>query len=145
MPILNYTTSVSVDKSAQEIQKRLVAHKASHIMSEYDEAGLLSHIAFRINTPQGVLSYKLPANVDGVYGVLFPKGKETMERRAQAARVAWRIVKDWIEAQLAIVQANMATTSQVFLPYAVTRDGSTVYEQFERGGMPMLLTDERSQ
>lgn len=144
MPILNYTTSVSVDKSALEIQKRLVTHKASHIMSEYDAFGNLSHIAFRINTPQGVLAYKLPVNVDGVYRALFPKDKkQTVERRAQAARVAWRIVKDWIEAQLAIVEAQMAVIPQVFLPYAVTRDGSTVYEQFERGDMPLFLTDER--
>ena len=46
--------------------------------------------------------------------------------RAQAVRVAWRIVKDWVEAQMALVETQMVTTAEVFLPYAVMKDGRTL-------------------
>jgi hypothetical protein len=51
--------------------------------------------------------------------------------RDQARRVAWRIIKDWIDSQMAIVESEQAAMAQVFLPYAeVGKDGLSVYEQF---------------
>jgi len=47
-----------------------------------------------------------------------------------AERVAWRIVKDWLEAQLAIIRTEMATLDQVMLPYMRADDGRTVYELY---------------
>lgn len=138
MPILNYTTSVSVERSVAEIQKKLVKASASAILSEY-ENGVISHISFKVKTEHGDISFRLPANIDGVFAALRRDNKAI--KREQANRVAWRIVKDWVEAQLAIIEAGMATLPQVFLPYAQTRNG-TVYECFERGGMP-ALTDQR--
>ncbi len=52
--------------------------------------------------------------------------------------MAWRICKDWIEAQLAIVEAEMADMVEVFLPYAQTESGETVYEQLRGRGFPAL-------
>ena len=52
-------------------------------------------------------------------------------RRAQAIRTSWRIVKDWVEAQLAIIETRMVKTEQVFLPYAIMRDNKTLYEHVE--------------
>ena len=46
-------------------------------------------------------------------------------RKQQAIWTAWRIIKDWIEAQLALVEV---TVPQVFLPYAVLRDGRALTE-----------------
>jgi len=48
----------------------------------------------------------------------------------QAERVAWRIMKDWLEAQLAIIATEMVTLDQVFLPYMQGDDGRTVYELY---------------
>ena len=36
--------------------------------------------------------------------------------------------KDWVEAQLAIIETSMVTTAQVFLPCAVTNNGLSLYE-----------------
>jgi hypothetical protein len=52
-------------------------------------------------------------------------------RRAQAIRTAWRIVKDWVEAQLAIIETRMVKTEQVFLPYVIMRDNRTLYEHVQ--------------
>lgn len=141
MSILNYTTKVPVNRSVQEIQEKLVKAGANAVMTEYGE-GVLSHISFRLDTKHGPISFRLPANTEGVLRVMQKgkRGSPTPEARAQAARVAWRIVKDWVEAQMAIVAADMATPLQVFLPYAQTA-GGTVYECFERAGMA-ALTDQ---
>jgi len=48
--------------------------------------------------------------------------------RAQAERVAWRIVKDWVEAQLAILESEMVHLDEIFLPYMVNNNGQTVFE-----------------
>ena len=70
------------------------------------------------------------------------KRDKTIDRKKctpeQAARVAWRILKDWVEAQMAVIDAGMATLPQVFLPYAQTDTGETVYERFESGNLLRL-------
>ena len=49
----------------------------------------------------------------------------------QARRVAWRILKDWVAAQLAIVEAEQAQMAEVFLPYAVeSQTGQTMFQLF---------------
>lgn len=138
MTILNYTTSIATEKSAMQIQQKLVKANARAVLSEY-EGGVLSHISFKIETKHGEMAFRLPANIDGVLRAMQRDKKVSKSQctREQAARVAWRIVKDWVEAQLAIIEADMATLSQVFLPYMQTRQG-TVYECFERSGFPAL-------
>lgn len=54
----------------------------------------------------------------------------TME---QASRVAWRIIKDWLAAQLALIKAEMVTLEQVFLPYAQNADGATLFDVLAEG------------
>lgn len=138
MAILNYTTSISAEKTASEIQAKLVKANACAVLMEYENS-VLSHLSFKVNTKHGEMSFRLPANIDGVLRAMqrdskIPKSQKTRE---QASRVAWRIVKDWVEAQIAIIEADMATLPQVFLPYMQTESG-TVYECFERKGLPAL-------
>jgi hypothetical protein len=47
---------------------------------------------------------------------------------AQARRVAWRITKDWLDAQLALIETEMVPLEQVMLPYMTTDSGQTVFE-----------------
>jgi hypothetical protein len=59
-----------------------------------------------------------------------PSSKRNMQ---QAARVAWRIIKDWIEAQLALVESNQAVMAEVFFPYALEepQGEKTAFQVFE--------------
>lgn len=142
MTILNYTTSVSVQRSVQEIQQKLVKAGAIATMLQYDN-GMVSSIAFKLNTKHGPVSFLLPSNPEGVLRVMRKGSKKPATRKQfeQANRVSWRILKTWCEAQMAIITAEMATPLQVFLPYAQTKEG-TVYECLERGGIK-ALTDAR--
>lgn len=139
MGILNYTTSIAAEKTAQEIQQKLVKATATAVLSEYENC-VLSHLSFKVNTAHGEMGFRLPANIDGVLKAMQRDGSvpKKLKTREQAARVAWRIIKDWVEAQLAIIDADMATLPQVFLPYAQTKDGTTVYECFLKTGLPAL-------
>jgi len=135
MAILNYTTTISTEKTAGEIQRKLAIAGAEAILSEYDKEGVLCAMSFRINN----LFFRLPINIEGVYKALqgsrLPAKKKTYE---QAAKVAWRIIKDWIEAQVAIIEAGQAELDQVFLPYAVNHDQRTLYEIAKDNGFKML-------
>jgi hypothetical protein len=136
MAILNYTTSISTEKTAAEIQKKLAMAGAQAVLSEYDENGIMCAMSFRINN----ISFRLPINIDGVYSALcadkkVPRRFATYE---QASRVAWRIIKDWIEAQIAIIQAGQAELVQVFLPYAQNHEGKTVYEAIKDCGFKQI-------
>ncbi len=143
MPILNYTTAISTEKTAAEIQKKLSVSKAQAVMSEYDDNAVMSAMSFRIMTPHGMILFRLPANTDGVYQSLVNSDKvpRKLKTKEQAAKVAWRILKDWVEAQLAIVDAEMADITEVFLPYAQGQDGKTIYQALKQGGFKMLTHD----
>ena len=140
MAILNYTTTICAEKTAMEIQSRLAKAKAQAVLCEYDDEGVMCAMSFRINTQHGVVFFRLPANTEGVYRVIQrdPKIRKALKTKQQAANVAWRVLKDWVEAQLAIVEAEMAEIVEVFLPYAQNGSGQTLYRALESQGFKAL-------
>ena len=143
MSILASHTQVSAERTATEIQAALVRARASAVLTEYSADGVLTHLSFRVDTRHGVMTFRLPANVDGVHSLLAanPTLRRTHQTREHAARVAWRICKAWVVAQLAVVEAGMAELPEVFLPYAQHADGKTVWERVKRDGLPALGYD----
>ncbi len=137
-PILNYTTSIAVEKTVSEIQKALSQCKNIDVLTSY-EGGIVSAISFRLSTRHGILSFLLPAKIDAIHKLLkessIPKSLRTRE---QAARVAWRIIKDWVEAQVALVKADQVTMEEAFLPFLQDRNGKTLYSSLESSGFKNL-------
>lgn len=128
VPILNYTTKVDVYTTIGQIQGALVKHGAKKIVQDYDDKGQILALAFMIDTPVGQRGIRLPANVDAVQKVL-TRQKVKCDRE-QAERVAWRIVKDWVEAQMAILESEMVQMDEIFLPYMVNDRGQTVFAAY---------------
>lgn len=128
MPLLNYTTKVDVYTTIGAIQGCLVKHGARKIMQDYDAEGRPQALMFAIDTQFGMRGIKLPANVDAVHKVL-AKQKVKCDRE-QAERVAWRILKDWVEAQMAILESEMVQMDEIFLPYMIGKDNQTAYELY---------------
>ncbi len=135
MPIANYTTEVSSLRSIQEIQNMLVKHGAKSILIDYSGSEPTG-LAFIILTPHGDLPFRLPANIQKVKAVLNkqrarpvsqydPVGQQRLQE--QASRVAWRILRDWVRAQMAILETEMVTLEQIFLPYWQVNN-QTLYE-----------------
>lgn len=141
MPILNYTTQIQSEKTVSQIQGLLAGAGAKTIMTEYDDDHVLSSIAFQMSVKGQILSFRLPARVDKIY-ILLKNGRRVprkLRTKEQAARVCWRIIKDWIEAQLALIEAEQAQFAEVFLPYAQDNTGATLYEKLESRGFAGLL------
>lgn len=142
MPILNYTTNVSVDKTVGEIHRALAKAGANGILNEYDSHGNISGLKFRLAMKDAPVFYDMPVNIAGVSAALKKDGKYRDD--AHARRVAWRIVKDWIEAQMAIVLAGMAEVPQVFLPYAQTDNGQNLYARIQSNPSSMKMLGGQS-
>jgi len=129
MPLANYTTSVEAIKTVGEIQGILVAHGARSILMNYDGDGLIESLSFIVKTPYGDMPIRLPVNPKAVQKVLIEQGMTPRYTEyAQCVRIAWRILKDWVRAQMAILETEMVRMEQIFLPYMVTKDDKTLYE-----------------
>lgn len=137
-PIINYTTTIPVEKTLAEIQKILSSRQSVSVMTDFQN-GVASAISFRLTTRHGLMSFMLPARVDKVCAILarsnIPRRLRTKE---QAARVAWRVIKDWIEAQFALIQTDQTTIEEVFLPYMQNQNGQTLYASLAEGGFKGL-------
>lgn len=135
MAILNYTTTVDSFKTVSEIEYILMKHKAKSIMKNYDGESITG-LSFLIDTGFQQVPVRLPVKVDECLKVLQKeKQRETKNIKAtkeQAERVAWRILKDWVEAQMALLDIEMVSFEEIFLPYIETQNGQTVYEVLEQ-------------
>lgn len=140
MAILNFTTKIDSEKTIGEITKCLVKHGATKITTDYN-GQIAVAVTFCLMYKDSLIAFSLPANFHGVFRAM--KKDRNVPRRLcteqQAQRVAWRIVKDWTEAQMAIVEAELAEMAEVFLPYAVTKDGSTLFNKIKAGGFSNIL------
>lgn len=133
MPLLNYTTKVPTARTIGHVQALLVEAGARSIMIDYNEVGTPTGVAFIIETMHGPRTYKLPVYAEPVHRLLKdePQLRPPQRTPEHAERVAWRILKDWLEAQLAIIQAEQVTLDQVMLPYMQAEvGGRTVYELY---------------
>lgn len=144
MPILNYTTTIKAEKTVGEIQAKLGRAGAQAVMTEYDPEGNVCALSFRLDHLGQLITFRMPARIDRIHAVLIRDDAvpRRLKTKDQAARVAWRIVKDWVEAQLALVEADQAVMVEVFLPYAQNpRSGQTLFQTLEQTQFKMLGHD----
>lgn len=129
MALLNYTTSISAEKTVGEIMGILTRHRARAILMNYSGDGSIEALSFQIDTAQGRIGIRLPVDPDAVLKVMDRQGvPKRYLTREQALRVAWRIIKDWMRAQVAIIDTEMVRMEQVFLPYMMVKKDQTLYE-----------------
>lgn len=149
MAILNYSTAVSAERTVGEITALLVRKGARSINTEYTKAGDLESISFVMPIGGMPVRFLLPANVNGVTQAMLrdepwssrrAKSKAVYEGKiyAKAKWVAWRILKDWVAAQMALIESNQAEAAQVFMPFAQQDDGRTMFQLFVEGNQKRL-------
>ncbi|WP_375436655.1 hypothetical protein [uncultured Hymenobacter sp.] len=139
MSILNYTTTIDAGKTVGELQGILAKAGCRKILIDFNEIGEPDAVTFMVAVNEQPLYFTLPCNVAGVLKAMQKDrniaGKYRTE--AQARRVAWRIIKDWCQAQLAIIEAGQAQLAEVFLPYA-QHQGTTLFKSLEAGNLKLL-------
>lgn len=155
MGTLKYTTVVPVGTTVGEIQAMLVGHGADAIGVRYENRQPVG-LAFTLDTVNGPQSFNLPVDIAAVLRLLAAQHadgrittrhvrKHVLLSREHAARVAWRVLKDWLAAQLAMIEAEMATLDQIMLPYMVTGpNGVTLYDEFRARQLTTGHADQES-
>ena len=109
-------------------------------LTSYGEEGEPRGLKWRLITPHGPLTFALPCNVPQVFHLLTKdriQVRNVEARRQQATRVAWRILKDWIEAQLTLLDTGMVELEEIFLPYMLQGD-QTLYQALQAGNFKAL-------
>lgn len=134
----NFSTEIEAEKTIMEIERMLAKFGAKKTLKEYDVAGQVMGLAFVIDTPDGEMPIKLPARIDKIENVFkVQASKKLLPRKyfggewahQQAGRTAWRTIKDWIDAQFALISIEMVNVEEIFLPYAYSASlGQTLYE-----------------
>lgn len=145
MPTLNYTTSIPAARTVAEVQTLLGEQGAAAVAVRYINRRIVG-VTFTLDGPHGARAFTLPVDVDAVHRLLntaaveqeirrrLKKSPGPLQTREHAERVAWRTAKDWLEAQLALVQASMATLDQVMLPYLHVDGEITLYDRYRDTG-----------
>lgn len=130
----NYTTKISALQTVGEIQGILAAHGAKKILIDFDNGHVMG-INFFIDTAFGMRAFSLPARVDAVAAALAKQGCKCDPQHAE--NVAWRILKDWIVAQMAFIESEQAALGEIFLPYMVNQNGDTLYNMLSNGQLAL--------
>ena len=148
MNIKNYTSSVPVINSIGKIEFRLAQAGATHIAKSYERekpTGMIFQIPVN-NTP---LTFKLPAKIEKVRDYLInqrnkppkPEARKTIE--LQAERTAWKILADWIDIQVSLIQLDQAEPAEVFLPYSYNpATDQTLFEIVKSSGFKLLSANK---
>jgi hypothetical protein len=130
----NKTTGIAAEKTIQEIEMLLAKFGASAVIKEYLQDGRCFSLSFKLKDK----AFKLPANSEGVYAAMFGGKRQNHRRDAmanrdeQAYRTCWRIIKDWLHAQLSLIASGQAQPDQVLLPY-MFNGKQTLYEAYKDG------------
>lgn len=131
MGIKNYSTTVSAIKTVGEIQAILGKATAKSVSVDYEEGQPVA-IRFSLLVAAQEVWFRLPCNVEGVLRTM---QRDRVEKRyrniEQARRAPWRIIKDWIDAQMAIIDAGQVKAAEVFFPYILQSDGQTLFQYYE--------------
>lgn len=141
--VKNYTSQVPVNRSVQHIEDRLVKHGAKNILKLYDNKKLTG-VAFIVSVNQKDIPFRLPARIDRVEKQLRSTIKRprtgTMDRIVQQAeRTAWRLLADWVDVQISLIELDQVELIEVFMPYIYDHTSDqTFFEKMKASGFKLL-------
>lgn len=162
MFLKNYTSDVAPHITINRIEQVLIRCGVMGITKQYvGTNGEIAAITFQLETPRGSTAVRLPADkaraLDALWAdytegcTLTEKGdtvdwprskkKRKLDFAEQAERTAWKLVQDWVEVQMSMIQMKQADTLQVFMAYVY--DGRrTYYEALRESGFKGLLPEK---
>lgn len=143
MTLKNYTTSIKIEKTISEIETMLAKFGATHIFKIYDN-GIPIGLAFTIVVDGNSIPYKLPMKEEKILLVLKKSNiNKKFKGIDQARRTGWRIIKDWVDSQLALIEIELTKPEEIFLPYMYdSKTDSTFFQKLEKKGLNNLLEDK---
>lgn len=117
----NYRTRIPASKTVGEIVEALTGYGMESLTLDFDRHGCIYGISFEID---GFL-YCIEPEVAKVRKILRTRGGRY--NSAHVFNVAWRNVKDWLDAQMKYIGRGHASIEEVMLPYLVDAQGLTLF------------------
>lgn len=150
MFLKNYTSNVPVSDTIHRIEQVLLRCGVTAIAKEYSPVnpGKIMALIFTVDFGDGMgkVNIRLPADEKAAVDALFKDyagtdpisndGKRVMSSYKkkvrsdfvqQGERTAWKIMQDWVEVQMSMIQMKQAELREVFLAYVW--DGRRTYFQ----------------
>lgn len=127
MPIKNYTTTITPHRSVEQVQELLRKKGARRVMVEYDAQGMPQAVTFECELQQATgaalrIPFRIQARVEAMQRCLKKDAPPRFQGLQQAERVAWRLVRDWIDVQLAFIEAGQAEMAELLLGFALSAE-----------------------
>lgn len=150
MPTLKNKKSTTNNTFAK-IEKILAENNARMIQFDFDSDGKKDCITFSLQIGDQLRGFRLPAMVENVTQILYgnrrrggnsygPTLEITQSQKDQAYKTAWANIRDWLDANMALVKTRQVQMDQVFLPYMVNNSGGTLYDNY-LGNTALYLGD----
>lgn len=148
MFLKNYTSDVPVHTTIGRIEHVLLRCGIRGIAKEYGVDQSVTAVTFKAEVDGKSVAIRLPARESAVTDMLWKeyagddydnekdtivahraniKRKRRRDFADQGARTAWKIVQDWVEVQMSMVQTGQAELIEIFLPYVF--DGKRTYHE----------------
>jgi len=132
MPIKNYTTTVPATRSISEIQDALVKHGAMGMLYKYEQGtGRIEALQFLLRIKNQDIAFSLPIHWRRFQRVLELQQVRRWDEEEYVYRMAWRNIRDWVMAQLALYETEIVEMPQIFLPFATDAQGQTLYDHVQ--------------
>lgn len=148
--IKNYTTTISVENTINEIETLLARYGAKKILKEYDDNQQITYLTFMVKHDKSFVPIRLPSNPEKIVLLLNKKvdsgeiPKKFKNDIEQSRRIMWRVVLDWVDSQMTMIEIGQKTLLQIFFA-DVCPIGSnlTLYDRLVKEGMPQYLIEEK--
>lgn len=132
--IKNYASKVPANRSIEEIQAALVKNGAAGVLYEYEKGtGRIAALKFLLPINDTKVAFSLPVQWRRFQQVLKNQNIPRADDEDYAYRVAWRCIRDWVLAQMALYETQLVELPQVFLPFATGSAGKTLYQTVMEG------------
>jgi len=104
------------------------------MLYKYEQGtGRIEALQFLLRIKNQDVAFSLPVHWRRFQAVLQKQSVTRYRDEDYVYRVAWRCIRDWVMAQLALYETEIVEMPQVFLPFATDAKGQTLYEKMIDG------------
>jgi len=119
--IKNYTSSIPARTSIEHIENALATHGATQILKKYSPDGKVSALCFMMQVDGRNMPFRVPALVSECETILRsymkrPRRGTLNVLAEQSERTTWKIVSDWLDAEMAMFELGQREAMEIFLP-----------------------------
>jgi hypothetical protein len=98
----------------------LTQYGASKILKEYDDNKQIKCLSFMVKSNDKLVPIRLPSETEKILEILNEKAnqgvihKRFKNDKEQANRIMWRVILDWIDAQMTMIELGQRSLLQIF-------------------------------